>query len=72
MKTDKNKKNGREKQVKRLQTQADDLSVNGVKPEKKGASGGGNDMYGDTDTEGSYTGVPHDPREIPIQDADDL
>lgn len=25
-----------------------------------------------TDPEGSYTGVPEDPFEVPVQDADDL
>lgn len=25
-----------------------------------------------TDPQGSYTGLPEDPREIPVQDADDL
>ena len=25
-----------------------------------------------TDPNGSYTGRPHDPKEIPVQDADDL
>lgn len=26
----------------------------------------------DTDPQGSYTGQPDDPREVPVQDADDL
>ncbi|MFI3312503.1 MAG: hypothetical protein R3Y62_01315 [Eubacteriales bacterium] len=29
-------------------------------------------MSSDTDPEGSYTGVPQNPGEIPTQDADDL
>ncbi len=32
----------------------------------------GSDMYSPTDTWGSYTGVPADGSERPIQDADDL
>ena len=32
----------------------------------------GNDMTSDTDVLGSYTGVPKDGNEQPIQDADDL
>ena len=30
------------------------------------------DMKSDTDVNGSYTGAPKNPREIPVQDADDL
>ncbi|PKM61386.1 MAG: hypothetical protein CVU97_07230 [Firmicutes bacterium HGW-Firmicutes-21] len=29
-------------------------------------------MYSDTDPNGSYTGVPRDDNEVPVQDADDL
>lgn len=32
----------------------------------------GNDMSSDTDYFGSYTGVPKDERDSPLQDADDL
>ena len=30
------------------------------------------DMQSDTDVHGSYTGAPKNPREVPVQDADDL
>ena len=30
------------------------------------------DMQSDTDVNGSYTGAPKNPREVPVQDADDL
>lgn len=29
-------------------------------------------LYSDTDPSGSYTGVPRDDNEVPVQDADDL
>lgn len=32
----------------------------------------GNDLTSDTDYFGSYTGVPKDERDYPLQDADDL
>ena len=38
----------------------------------KTKTNGQNQMYSETDPNGSYTGVPTDKNEKPVQDADDL